>query len=282
MTARPFNRSPARMRGLFLSLPLALLIGLLLLYPLTTLFWGSVASAGAISIHSYIELFRDDYYRTALLHSLLLSAVVAFISTFLCLAPAWLFANEEFAGKRLVRALYTLPMSFSGIIVGFLAVIMLGRIGVVPQLFEKATGSNYLSGSAYQLVGLVLAYLYFEIPRATLTLESALRKFDPQLSLAARSLGAGITQRICLVILPLIWRPLVSTFAVTLTVSLGSFGVALIISKRFSLLPLEIYRAITGYGNKSMMAAMVITLVLLAFIINYSVRNWTLGATEKA
>jgi putative spermidine/putrescine transport system permease protein len=170
-------------------------------------------------------------------------------------------------------------MSFSGIIVGFLAVIMLGRIGVVPQLLQKLTGTNYLSGSAYQLHGLVIAYLYFEIPRATLTLESSLRKFDARLSQAAQSLGANFWQRMHWLVMPLIWRPLVSTFAVTFTVSLGSFGVALIVAKRFSILPLEIYQQITGYANPALMAAMAITLVVLAFVINYSVRVWGDTAT---
>jgi putative spermidine/putrescine transport system permease protein len=171
-------------------------------------------------------------------------------------------------------------MSFSGIIVGFLAVIMLGRIGAVPQLLERVTGTDYTAGWAYRLGGLVLAYLYFEIPRATLTLEAALRKFDPHLSMAAQSLGAGLWQRLRLLVLPLIWRPLVSSFAVTFTVSLGSFGVALILSKRFSVLPLEIFEQITGFGNQGLMAAMSIALVLLAFVINYSVR--AIGGGERA
>ncbi len=254
------------------SFPLVVALFLLLAYPLSLLFARSLQDANEFSLTNYIQLFTDNSHRRALFHSLILSALVASISTLICLAPAWLFANEHFAGKSLVRAIFTLPMSFSGIIVGFLAVIMVGRIGAVPQFFEKLTGTAYTSGWAYRLSGLVLAYLYFEIPRATLTLESALRKFDPQLSVAARSLGANTWQRLRLLILPLIWRPLVSTFAVTFTVSLGSFGVALILSKRFSVLPLEIFQQITGYGNNGLMAAMAIVLVLLAFVINYSAR----------
>ncbi len=253
-------------------LPLGLILLLLLLYPLGLLGWISVHGGEGSGVGSYLMLFRDAGYRWALFHSVLLSALVASISSLVCFAPAWLLANEEFAGKSLVRAVFTLPMSFSGIIVGFLAVIMLGRIGAVPQLLERLTGTNYTSAWAYRLSGLVLAYLYFEIPRATLALEAALRKFDPQLSVAARSLGAGLTQRLRFLVLPLIWRPLLSTFGLTFTVSLGSFGVALILSKRFSVLPLEIFQQITGYGNRSLMAAMSITLVVVAFAINYLVR----------
>ncbi len=253
---------------------------MLLLYPLCLLLLQSLEGVEGLSGGNYFRLFTEASYRTALFHSVVLSALVASISSLVCLAPAWLFANETFVGKNLVRAIFTLPMSFSGIIVGFLAVIMLGRIGAVPQLFERLTGSNYTAGWAYRLGGLVLAYLYFEIPRATLTLEAALRKFDPQLSVAAQTLGANMWQRMRLLVLPLIWRPLVSTFAVTFTVSLGSFGVALILSKRFSVLPLEIFQQATGYRNVGLMAAMAITLVICAFAINYGLG--ALVARERA
>jgi len=258
------------------------LLSLLLLYPLFLLLFRSLRYGSAINLGNYVLLFSDGAHRRALFNSVILSILVASISTLVCLAPAWLFANEKFVGKNFVRAIFTLPMSFSGIIVGFLAVIMLGRIGAVPQFFERLTGHAYTAGWAYQLGGLVLAYLYFEIPRATLTLEAALRKFDPQLSVAARSLGAGTWQRLRLLILPLIWRPLVSTFAVTFTVSLGSFGVALILSKRFSVLPLEIFQQMTGFGNQGLMTAMTIVLVLLAFLINYSLCCLSEGERKTA
>jgi putative spermidine/putrescine transport system permease protein len=273
------SRSRASRGRWLLCLPLVLLYVMLLGYPLALLLRQSVQMQGGLGLGNYLLLFSRASYRNALIHSITLSALVASLSTVVCLAPAWLFANERFPGKRMVRAIFTLPMSFSGIIVGFLTVIMFGRIGALPQLFERLTGKAYTSGWAYQLAGLMLAYLYFEIPRATLTLEAALRKFDPQLSAAARSLGANTWHRLCFLILPLIWRPLVSTFAVTFTVSLGSFGVALILSKRFSVLPLEIFQQITGYGNNGLMAAMAIVLVLLAFMINYSAR--TFGAATR-
>jgi len=82
-------------------------------------------------------------------------------------------------------------MTFAGMIVGFLMVILLGRTGFIPQMFERMTGTPFLSGIGYQFPGLILAYLYFEIPRETLTLESALSKLDSRLEQAARSLGAN-------------------------------------------------------------------------------------------
>jgi len=269
---------------IFLCIPLIALIFVLLVWPLALLAVRSVqegsnilgegAVGSGLTLANYIRIVADPLYREALLHSLGLSFIVACSSIFLCLAPAWLFVRKEFPGKRLVRALFALPMSFSGVIVGFLVIIMLGRIGFVPKFFEGVIGTPLFSGAAYQFIGLYIAYVYFEIPRATLTLESSLRKFDFQLEAAARSLGAGRWQRLFFVMLPLMWPALISTFAVTFCVSLGSFGVALIISRRFSLLPLEIYQEFTGFLNNELAAAMSITLVTIAFLVNYSLALW--------
>src|SRR5262249_15275558 len=155
----------------------------------------------------------------------------------------------------------------SGIIVGFLIIVMLGRNGFVPRFLEAVTGHALFSGWSYQLGGLVAAYIYFEIPRATLTLESSLKKFDFQLEAAAKSLGAIRWQRFFYVILPLLWPALLSTFAVTFSVSLGSFGVALIIARRFSVLPLELYSQLVGFLNFGLAAAMGVVLMAISFAI---------------
>jgi len=267
---------------LIMILPALALIFSLLVWPLALLFVSSVQSTGnaigaapgraGLSLSNYVEILTDPWYFGALVNSLWLSFSVAALSILLCLGPAWLLVRGDFPGKSWIRALFTLPMSFSGVIVGFLVVIMLGRIGFIPQFMESLTGRAFLSGSAYQFTGLLVAYIYFEVPRALLTLESSLKKFDFQLETAARSLGAGRWQRFFWVVLPNLWPALLSTFSLTFCVSLGSFGVALIISKRFALMPVEIFQQFTGFLNTGLASAMCIVLVAIAFTVNYGLR----------
>ena len=61
-----------------------------------------------------------------------------------------------------------------------------------------------------------------------------------------------------------------SAFALTFSVSLGSFGVALILSRRFSVLPLEIFYRFTGVADAPLAAAMAVTLALIALIVQYA------------
>lgn len=269
--------------------PLLLLVGVLLVVPLIMLGTGSLRegagildageATGAWSLANYAEIFTNKSYRKALIHSVLLSLGVASVATALCVPTALLFVRHEFRGKRTMRALFTLPMSFSGIVIGFLMVLLIGRIGFIPQMTEKMFGTPLFSGLSYNFWGLALAYLYFEIPRALLTLESALRKFDPTIEAAAQSLGAGAFRRFFWVLLPVMRGALVSTFAVTFSVSLGSFGVALIVSKRFSVLGLEIFQVYTGLLDAPLAAAMSVLLASIALTVNLSLR-WIFRAPE--
>ena len=264
---------------LLLSVPLLVLLLVLLVWPLAHLLRQSLlltdAPAAGLTLHNYLEIASVPRYRHALTWSLELSLAVAVGSTLICLAPAWLFTRYQFPGKRLMRGILTLPMTFAGMIVGFLMVILLGRTGFIPQLLERLTGEPFLSGAGYQFPGLILAYLYFEIPRATLTLESALRKLDGRLEQAGRSLGANRRQVLYLVVLPVIRPALISTFAVTFSVSLGSFGVLLVLSiRRFTLLPLEIFtQYIAPPTDQGLAAAMSLTLLAVAFTTGYGLRR---------
>ena len=262
----------------FLCLPLMFITAALLVWPLALLGWESIArpDEAGLTLRRYVDIFAVPRYRAAFTWSLGLSLAVAAFSTTACLAPAWLFVRKEFSGKRWLRAAFALPMSFSGVIVGFLMIILLGRSGFIPELMQRLIGVPLFSGAAYEITGLLLAYLYFEIPRATLTLESALRKFDTRLEAAAESLGANRRQRLVWVILPNIWPALVSTFAVTFTVSLGSFGVALILSTRqVNLLPLEIFTQYVAVpSDRAAAAAMAVMLAAVALGVNYGFRSW--------
>ena len=264
---------------LLLCVPLLLLLLVLLGWPLAHLFQQSLrltdAPAAGTTLHNYLEIGSVPRYRHAFIWSLELSLAVAAGSTLICLAPAWLFTRHQFRGKRLMRGILTLPMTFAGMIVGFLMVVLLGRSGFVPQLLERLTGRPLLSGVGYQFPGLVLAYLCFEIPRATLTLESAVRKLDSRLEQAARSLGANRRQVFRLVVLPVIRPALISTFAVTFSVSLGSFGVLLVLSiRRFTMLPLEIFtQYIAPPTDNGIAAAMSLTLLAVAFGTGYGLRR---------
>ncbi len=249
-------------RGL---LPVALFLTAFLVVPLSGLLVRS--ASGPAGLGNYEKVICEPRFRDALGHSLTLSLAVAAGACLLSCGPAWCLAQEKFRGKGLVRAAFVLPSSFSGVLVGFLAVLTLGRVGFVPKLSQHLFGVPLLQGTAYQPVGLCLAYLYFEVPRATLALEAAMEGFDTAWLRAARCLGASRAQRFALVWLPVLWPGLLNAFALTFVVSLGSFGAALILTRRFSVLPLELFNQFMGADNFALADAMGVVLLGLATVV---------------
>ena len=73
-------------------------------------------------------------------------------------------------------------------------------------------------------------------------------------------------------ILPLTRPAIVSTFLLTFSVSLGSYGVALMLSRRFTLLPVEIYTAYTGFLDDQRASTMSLMLVSTALVAGFLTR----------
>lgn len=273
-------------------LPLVLFFMLVMVYPFADMMYqgalptldildagGAADVAGrargwsALTLRNYASVFTDPFLRGTILLSVALSVTVSILSIALCIGPAWLLVRKDFPGKRIFRAILTLPMAFSGVIIGFLAVIMIGRIGFVPQLSKWLVGVPLGEALAYSLTGLGLAYIWFQIPRATLTLESAIRKFDWDLESAAHSLGASTQQTFRYVLFPLLTPAIISTVAVTFAVSMGSFGVALLLLKRASVMPLEIYNQVYANLAFEMAAALSVILGIVTVAANYLLRR---------
>lgn len=271
--------------GLLLCLPLLVFLALAFIVPLAHLVPESFhrtpgllapvarsTASAAPSTANFRRAIGGDGLR-ALENSVLLSAAVAVASLVICLPAAWMLARHRFPGQGLLRTVLALPLTFSGVIVGFLAILVLGRLGLLPALLNLLTGKRLLAGSAYTLGGLAASYVYFEVPRAILTLEAALRRLDPELERAAATLGATAVKRLFRVSLPQLRPAMVSTLAVTFAASMGSFGVALVLARQLTVVPLEIYTQYTGFLDTGYAAALCLILAAVTLGANALLRK---------
>ncbi|MEP6800316.1 MAG: ABC transporter permease subunit [Acidobacteriota bacterium] len=253
-------------------IPAAVFLVFAFVVPFAALLRAAGRGAPGALVLELAGVWTHSHTRRALGNGLALSAGVSLAAILLCLPPAGLLARRRFAGRGAARVLLSVPLAFSGVIVGFLAIVMLGRVGFVPAVALALFGRPLGAGLAYALPGLFLAYLFFEIPRAVLALEAAFARLDPELDAAARTLGARALQRFARITLPALRPALLATFATTFSVSLGSYGAALILSRRFSVLPVEAYQELTAFGNDAAASAMAIWLALVSIAV--SVAAW--------
>jgi putative spermidine/putrescine transport system permease protein len=161
-------------------------------------------------------------------------------------------------------SMLTFPLALPGVVVGFLVILMGGRLGLVGLATQALTGDKIVF--AYSIVGLFIGYLYFSIPRVVLTLIAACEKLDPALVEAARSLGAGPVAIQRDVVLPALGPALFAAGALCFATAMGAFGTAFTLATRVDVLPMVIYTEFTLATNAAMAAALSLALGLITWI----------------
>lgn len=198
------------------------------------------------------------------LAALRLSVQTATVATVVCLVLgvplAWLLARVDFPGRRLVRALVTVPLVLPPVVGGVALLLVFGRRGLVGSWLDATFGVTL----PFTTAGVVLAQVFVAMPFLVLAVEgrcavptSATRRPPPPWAppagppsptspfpLVAPGVAAGAV---------LCWARALGEFGATITFA-GNFP------GRTQTMPLAVYLAL----ETDPQAAIVLSLLLLA------------------
>ena len=252
-----------------LSIPVSVLYTLFLAFPLALLFLVSVPAEEPLA--NYVAVFADPGYRNSLLLSVAISVFVTVVSVILALFMAYFMGRRDFAGKRVIVAIISFPVSLPGILVAWAVIVMIGRSGIITQLLTAVLGGEAAGySSAFGLVGLLIGYTYFTLPRATMSLISSFEALDSNLEEAARSLGASKLATFKHVILPEIAPGIGSAVVLSFSVCMAAFGTALLLaSGDVPILPLKIYSIVLGLYDYAAASALAVVLTVITVGVIY-------------
>ncbi|MEU5527804.1 ABC transporter permease [Micromonospora chersina] len=231
---------PAGLGLLFLVLPLA---GLLVRAPWTTL-PRRLAQPGVLT-------------------ALRLSLETATLATLLCVALgvplAWLLARVDFPGRRLVRALVTVPLVLPPVVGGVALLLVFGRRGLLGSWLDATFGVTL----PFTTAGVVLAEAFVAMPFLVIAVEGALRGADARYEEAAATLGAGRWTTFTRVTLPLVAPGVAAGAVLCWARALGEFGATITFAGNYpgrtQTMPLAVYLAL----ETDVQAAIVLSLILL-------------------
>ena len=199
--------------------------------------------------------------RTALRLSLVCSLWATALSLVFGLPLAWVLARSEFPGRRLVRALATLPMVFPPVVAGVALLLAFGRQGLLGRWLFDWFGLRL----PFTTPGAVLAETFVAMPFLVVPAEAAFRSLDRRYEEAARTLGAGRWTVFRRVTLPLAGPALVAGTVLCWARALGEFGATITFAGntpgRTSTVPLQVYLLLESGRLES---AIALSLVLLA------------------
>lgn len=220
--------------------------------PLAGLLWRAPWSSAWKQLSSREAL---DALRLSLITSLSATAVAIVLGVPL----AWVQARVEYRGKRLVRALTTLPMVLPPVVGGVALLFALGRRGIVGSELDRV-GVHL----PFTTAGAIVAETFVAMPFLVLTLEAAFRSSDRRLEEAARTLGAGRGKVFRRVTLPLVRPSLIAGAVLCWARALGEFGATITFAgnlpAKTQTLPLFVYLKFEGSEAD---AAIVLSLVLV-------------------
>lgn len=254
---------------LILGLPALAVFAAFFLLPLGKLAVTSLKGQDVFG--SYLAIITSARYRQSLLDTVALAVVVTFSALAFSTVAALFLQRNEFPGRRVLTALLTLPLAFPGVVVGFMAILLGGRQGLVASISHALTGDRVVF--AYSLAGLYVGYLYFSIPRVVVTVMAAVEKLDPSLEEAARSLGASSWQVARDVIVPALRPALTATGAICFATAMGAFGTAFTLATNIDVLPMTIYTEFTLSANVTMAAALSLVLGAITWAVLYLSRS---------
>jgi putative spermidine/putrescine transport system permease protein len=251
-----------------LAVPVLTLFTLALLIPLIILLRQSLleGGSGSLTLEHYAAVIRSLAYRRALLNSVLIAFASTLLALILCFPVAVYIERSRSRYRNALAVALTIPLSLPGIVIGFFVILFFGLTGLVPQVFLLLIGERQLS-FAYTFGGMLLGYLYFQIPRVVLVLRGSVSALSQDVIDVSRTLGATPWRVYLDVLLPALMPAMISAASVSLATAFGAFGTAATLSRGFRVLPLEIASSFTESFQPERAASLSIALALLTTAI---------------
>lgn len=257
--------------------PFAVMIALFQLVPILSMLTGSISQGdgSGFTFDYYARILQSDYYLKAIKNSLLISVFSSVIGVAVGLICA--YSVTRFAPRmrdRLIM-LSNMTSNFAGVPLAFAYIILLGSNGVFTLLF-KQWGWNVFDGfNLYSWSGLVLVYVYFQVPLALLLLYPSFYGIREQWKEAAALLGASTWQFWRTIGIPVLMPAVFGTLGILFANSMGAYATAYaLVGSNFNLLAVRIGNLVSGdvvnepqLGNA--LAVIMALSTLLAVFLNH-------------
>ncbi len=263
-------------RLLILASPALVVIALFFLLPMITVLIESTRE------RAIARFFEDGGLLDALWRSVLLGFTAAGVAVALAVPVALQMARLSPRIRALVQVVVALPLTFSGVIVAYGFILVLGRAGFFTLLLAKlgadpAEVASFLYGPG----GLVVAYVYYLTPRVILVLMPVLINFDERQLQAAQSLGASRLHALMDILVPQVIPTLFGAFCLVWAVAVGTYGTALaLVGTQINILPLRLYGMVSDSGTDFALAAATSLILLIVCSLIMTVAEVASARTE--
>jgi putative spermidine/putrescine transport system permease protein len=219
-----------------------------------------------VSLGNYAKIFTQSYYLHEILHTLVLAVLAAAISLVLGVPIAFIAWRAPRPVRTTILLLTLAPILISSVVRTLGWVVALGPGGLVDKILGSVgLGSPaLLDTNTAVLIGFANVFMPFMV----LSVMSALRNVNPQLLMAARTLGASELRTWLQIVFPLALPGMAAGVILVFSLAANSYITpAMLGGGSFSVLPVEIYQQTTIIQNLPLAAAIGVVLTALVVLI---------------
>lgn len=211
----------------------------------------------------YAQVLGDRAMMEALVNSLAVAFVSAFVALVLGFLAASGLARVVLPGSALMRSLLIAPMTVSYLIIALGLLQMFNSIGIRPSLL--ATG---------------IGHVVINLPLCFAILYAAIGDHQKNALKAARDLGASEVQTLWFVAAPMLLPALGAAFFLAFTFSWDEFIIAFLLTRFDVTLPVEIWSMLrSGLSPATNAVGSLVFLVSVLFVLVLEVTFFRKGST---
>ena len=222
-----------------------------------------------LTMTHYLHIFTTRLYQQAVLNSILVSSVSSVIG----IAAAYFGAKAVHEGshrlQHFFKTILSLTSNFAGIPLAFAYIILLGKVGVLV-LWGRKFGIDSLSNfNLYSMWGLIITYIYFQIPLATLLLIPSFDAIRKEWKECVSLLGGSSFTFWAKVGLPALRPAIMGTVSVLFANALAAYATAYaLLQNNFSLIPIRLSEQFVGdiTQHKEFGSALAVVLMVLMVV----------------
>ena len=123
---------------------------------------------GGFTIEHFVKIFSTRLYQQSIFNSLWISLFSAIAGIVIAFIAAKAMSNASPKIRSAFTSVLNITSNFAGVPLAFAFMILLGNVGILT-LIGKNYGIDFLANfDLYTINGLLLTYIYFQIPLGTL------------------------------------------------------------------------------------------------------------------
>ncbi|WP_176408484.1 ABC transporter permease [Lysinibacillus boronitolerans] len=263
--------------------PFLVLLLLFFLVPLLYMLITSFQNSEGFTLKQYESIFTNDYILQGFKNSITLSVISAMIALLITLFAVYAMMKFSEPVREKIIILTNLTSNFSGIPLAFAFIVLLGNSGLFTLLFDKWDIDVLTSFSLYSWSGLLLIYIYFQLPLSLMLLYPIYDGIQQQWKEAAALLGASSWQFWMKIGIPVMLPGIVGTFSVLFANAMGAYASAYALtSSNYNLVAIRIGSLIKGdiFAQPELASAIAVILAV-TMVTAMLISEWSISKTRR-